>query len=126
MQVCPECGCKYGDNPGTVWICPKKDNCNFAWCRPPNDPRTGEARDPLLVEREKTHGSFTKTAEIAQQLKKIVHIHSSPEIKIAQVEALSMICTKIARILSGNPNEKEHYLDIAGYAKLGAEACDNG
>lgn len=83
-------------------------------------------RDPLLIEREKTHGSFTKTAEIAQQLKKIVHIHSSPEIKIAQVEALSMICTKIARILSGNPNEKEHYLDIAGYAKLGAEACDNG
>jgi hypothetical protein len=41
------------------------------------------------------------------------------------MEALEMICTKIARILSGNPNDPDHWKDIAGYAELGGEACDS-
>ena len=30
-------------------------------------------RDPLLVEREKTHGDFANNAAISQELKKIIH-----------------------------------------------------
>jgi hypothetical protein len=36
---------------------------------------------------------------------------------------MTMIMVKIARA-SCNPREKDHWLDIAGYAKLGAEVCE--
>ena len=35
-----------------------------------------------------------------------------------QKEALEMIQHKIGRILAGNPDHKDHWDDIAGYAKL--------
>jgi len=38
--------------------------------------------------------------------------------------ALHMIYVKIARILSGQASHRDHWDDIAGYAKLGSEACD--
>jgi hypothetical protein len=38
-------------------------------------------------------------------------------------EALDMIALKLSRILSGQANFKDHWDDIAGYAKLGSEAC---
>ena len=34
-----------------------------------------------------------------------------------------MIALKLSRILSGQSNFKDHWDDIAGYAKLGSEAC---
>lgn len=82
-------------------------------------------RDPLLVEREKTHGDYRSTAEIAQRLKKVIHDNlqtQHPMFCNIHRESLEMICTKIARILAGDPAIKDHWNDIAGYAKLGAEA----
>lgn len=79
-------------------------------------------REPILVEREKTHGLFGHVAHTAQQLKAVFQLlehRRSP----AQNEALDLIATKLARILHGNPNEPDHWKDIAGYAKLGEEAC---
>ena len=38
-----------------------------------------------------------------------------------QVEALDMIATKIARILNGNPDHVDSWIDIAGYATLVAD-----
>jgi Domain of unknown function (DUF6378) len=81
-------------------------------------------RDSLLVEREKTHGTFEETAEIAQNIKDIIHKHHGVFPRCTtQDEALDMIATKIARILSGDPFEKDHWNDISGYAQLGAESC---
>jgi Domain of unknown function (DUF6378) len=88
-------------------------------------------RDPLLVEREKTHGDFKTVAEISQQIKELFDkyaVKPNPVYGIngpcpAQREALQMIAVKIARILSGDPHCKEHWNDIKGYAELGAEAC---
>ena len=34
-----------------------------------------------------------------------------------------MIALKLSRILSGQSNFKDHWDDIAGYAKLASEAC---
>lgn len=82
-------------------------------------------RDQLLQEREKTHGDYRSTAEIAQRLKKIIADNTQithPMFCNIHRESLDMICTKIARILSGNPAIKDHWDDIAGYAKLAAEA----
>lgn len=81
-------------------------------------------RDPILVEREKTHGDFGKQAEFAQMLK--AQFRRQPKMSAlqpAQHEALDLIATKIARILHGNQAEPDHWLDIAGYAKLGMENC---
>lgn len=90
-----------------------------------NTPRVlaTNSRDPLLNERQKTHGSFKDNAAISQQLKGIFGMqeHQRPH---AQNEALDMIALKLSRILSGQANFKDHWDDIAGYAKLGSEACD--
>ncbi len=84
-------------------------------------------RDPLLVEREKTHGSFAKNAEISQRLKLLFDefgLNKPGDFQWIHREALDMIALKISRILSGQAKTKDHWDDIAGYAKLGAEACD--
>lgn len=80
-------------------------------------------REPILAEREKTHGSFTNVANTAQAIKGEMATEDS-KVNNAQLEALHLIATKIARIVHGNPNEPDHWRDIAGYAKLGEEACD--
>lgn len=80
-------------------------------------------RDPLLQERNKTHGSFAMNAAISQGIKGIYRIGCEPA-KVAHREALEMIALKISRILSGQADFKDHWDDIAGYAKLGSEACD--
>lgn len=112
-------------------------HCGFYGCPYKNKPNT---RDPILVEREKTHGDFRATAGIAQQIKSSFHSWNHTYdgqlvltgatntawngLPPRQKEVLEMIATKIARILSGAANEKDHWKDIAGYAKLGEEACD--
>ena len=83
-------------------------------------------RDPLLTEREKTHGSFARNAHYSQELKRIfTHaFNGAPSMNEVHREALDMIALKLSRILSGQANFKDHWDDIAGYAKLGSEACD--
>lgn len=99
--------------------------CSCGWF---NDPRQLELplpRDPLLVEREKTHGDFAQNAMVAQGIKTIFEAHGyHTKLSYRQAEALDLIASKIGRIIAGDHNFKEHYIDIAGYAKLGAEACD--
>lgn len=43
---------------------------------------------------------------------------------LCQREALEMIVHKIGRIISGNPHFRDHWADIAGYAKLVENMCD--
>lgn len=83
-----------------------------------------QALEQLIAEREKTHGSFAVTAKISQELKAVIHAYNTPIVSNAQIEALDMMCSKIARILNGNPQERDHWIDIAGYARLGEEACE--
>ena len=81
-------------------------------------------RDPLLVEREKTHGDFVVNAAISQALKRIIHAPTVlRNFSDVQSEALDMIALKLSRILSGQADFKDHWDDIAGYAKLASEAC---
>lgn len=80
-------------------------------------------REPILNERELTHGKFENTAFIAQTLKYYLRKYTISKPNAIQQEALDMICSKIARICSGNPAEVDHWRDISGYAKLGEEGC---
>jgi hypothetical protein len=87
-------------------------------------------RDPLLTEREKTHGSFEHNARLSQILKSVIQGRydgiekSYKELCPIHREALDMIALKLSRILSGQANFRDHWDDIAGYAKLASEACE--
>lgn len=81
-------------------------------------------RDPILVERNKTHGAFFTNAECSQKLKDVLKGYGYKDLGVVHKEALEMICLKVSRIMSGQAKFKDHWDDIAGYAKLGAEACD--
>lgn len=73
----------------------------------------------ILEEREKTHGNFRDHSYYTQALKSV--IKESPNydrMSEMQMEALDMIVHKIGRILAGNPDHKDHWLDIEGYARL--------
>lgn len=77
-------------------------------------------RDPVLNQREQTHGSFKRNAAIWDGL-----LYALEGAAIANPEqrlALNMICLKISRACQ-HPEVKDHWDDIAGYAKLAAEAC---
>jgi transposase len=78
--------------------------------------------DTILDERATTYGSFEDVAETAQSIKDILYGTTGlPEIRSDQREALDMIASKIARIVNGDPDYVDSWLDIAGYATLVAD-----
>ena len=70
-----------------------------------------------LNERESTHGGFSDSARVTQELKMVLHCENAV-MTDTQKEAIDMICHKLGRIVCGNPNHKDHWHDIAGYATL--------
>lgn len=78
----------------------------------------------VLTERGKRYGTFTGHADVTQDLKGIIADHLRSRTKILcndQQEALDMICHKIGRIINGDPDYDDSWVDIAGYAKLVAD-----
>lgn len=78
--------------------------------------------DAILNERGKRYGLFVHHADISQDFKHRMQGCSSwPKLAPDQKEALEMIAHKIARILNGDPNYADSWVDIAGYATLVAD-----
>jgi hypothetical protein len=80
-----------------------------------------------LAERGARYGTFTGHAEIAQRLKAVMRVYEAErgcDLDPDQREALEMIAHKIARILNGDPNYVDSWVDIAGYAKLVADRLE--
>lgn len=81
-----------------------------------------------LAERGSRYGKFKDHAEITQKLKNQIadfrFIHKKPPLSPDQQEALDMICHKIGRIVNGDPNYADSWIDIAGYAKLVADRLE--
>ena len=78
--------------------------------------------DDVLTERGKRYGVFRQHAYIAQGFK-LIMMQEEGWNRLAddQKEALEMIAHKIARILNGDPNYVDSWIDIAGYAQLVAD-----
>ena len=77
-----------------------------------------------LEERGNRYGKFTGHSEITIALKNVIHIELLKREKILpddMTEALHMICHKIGRIINGNENYDDSWIDIAGYAQLVAD-----
>ena len=78
----------------------------------------------VLDERAIQYGSYMQASDTAIRIKGIMHnavarneAHLYPD----QLQALDMIATKISRIVNGNPNHTDSWIDIAGYATLVAD-----
>jgi hypothetical protein len=72
--------------------------------------------------KQKTHGDYKDTAEISQNLKSVMSTGKNwNALRNTQREALELIVMKVARILSGDQNFRDHWDDIEGYAELGGE-----
>jgi hypothetical protein len=78
----------------------------------------------ILDERGKRYGTFVGHAEVSQQLKTVMGdalMQRGKDLTYDQYEALDMIAHKIARIINGDPNYADSWIDIAGYAQLVAD-----
>src|SRR5512144_268419 len=83
--------------------------------------------DQTLNDRGKHYGSFVGYAKVTQELKKVIAVALSAKNKVLaddQQEALDMIVHKIGRIVNGDPNYADSWVDIAGYAKLVADRLE--
>ena len=73
----------------------------------------------VLADRARTHGDFEHVAKMSQNLKhQMQSVNAYAHLDYYMAESLEQIAMKIARILSGNAMQVDHWQDIAGYATL--------
>lgn len=80
--------------------------------------------DKILDARGSNYGDFMSHAEVTQQLKNVMMAHlikKGKTLVVDQQESLEMIFHKIGRIVNGDPDYADSWVDIAGYAKLVAD-----
>ena len=90
---------------------------------PKPEPEVGGV-DKVLDTRGDQYGSFMQSASTAIRIKSAIHdaIYSNDlEVFPDQVLSLDMIAVKISRIVNGDPNHTDSWIDIAGYATLVAD-----
>jgi hypothetical protein len=83
--------------------------------------------DETLSERGNKYGEFAGHAQVSQRLKQMARFELSYRDKRLaedQLEALDMIFHKIARIINGDPDYADSWVDIAGYATLVANRLE--
>ena len=75
--------------------------------------------EATLAERGSRYGDFESVAGTTRALMRtLADADRFDELSAAQYEALHMICSKMARIVNGDPDYTDNWHDIAGYAKL--------
>lgn len=77
-----------------------------------------------LAERGARYGDFTDHAVVAQALQDVMR--GTPgwsRLSADKKQALTVIADKQARILSGDPEYRDNWHDIQGYAKLAEDRC---
>lgn len=75
--------------------------------------------DAILKERGSRYGDFMGHANVTQLIKQSIRLGKNwSHMRNDQKEALEMIAHKIGRIINGDPNYRDSWDDIAGYALL--------
>jgi len=80
--------------------------------------------DAILNERGSRYGNFLDHARVTYKLKEVARSFAEEKGKtfaVDQCEAMDMIFHKLGRILNGDPNYADSWVDIAGYAQLVAD-----
>ena len=83
-----------------------------------------------LTERKETHGEFNRVSRLHVELLEAFKTFSWNNWEVDYLEpqmvALDMILHKLSRIGCGNPDETDHWRDIAGYATLVVKELEKG
>ena len=75
--------------------------------------------DETLAQRGNRYGDFEGHAMVTQRLKVAMSSHPNyAHLSVDKREALEMIQHKIGRIINGDPEYKDSWTDIIGYARL--------
>jgi hypothetical protein len=77
--------------------------------------------EETLDARAQDYGTFKEGAALMQGIKRLLADHARRHDKLFaddQWEAIEMIVHKMARIVNGNPDKVDSWIDIAGYATL--------
>jgi hypothetical protein len=81
--------------------------------------------ESVLAERGSRYGDFRDHGFVTQNIKSAMRASKKwVFLTPAQQEALEMIAHKIGRILNGDPNYKDSWVDIEGYAHLISQALE--
>ena len=76
-----------------------------------------------LNERSRTHGNYKDTAAMSQDIKAVLRTGKNwSALTDSQKESLEAISVKLARILNGNANFRDHWDDVVGYGQLAADS----
>ncbi len=80
----------------------------------------GNMSAPSIIQtRSETHGDFTINSHVSQAIKRAVRAHGKyQDLHDYQREAIDAIAGKIGRIVAGDADFSDHWVDIAGYAEL--------
>jgi hypothetical protein len=90
-------------------------------------PSSSDQITSTLSERGEKYGPFIGHAEVSRALKNVLRFYtverkgSWQTLDADMAEALEMIAHKMARIINGDQNHTDSWIDIAGYAKLVAD-----
>lgn len=90
---------------------------------------TADSTTLLISQRNHTHGDYSEQALITENIVLMMAHNGDAQhsrwlaMTPGQRHALTLIATKIGRILAGDPDFRDHWDDIAGYARLVAERC---
>lgn len=77
-----------------------------------------------LKERGIRYGDFKEQGRITQNIKQAMRTMTNwDDLSDDKKEALDMIASKISRILNGDPEYRDNWHDIAGYATLAEKNC---
>ncbi len=80
--------------------------------------------EQTLAERGARYGDFTDHAKLAQHLQDVMRAaHGWEYLTADKKQALTVIADKIARVLTGDPEYRDNWHDIQGYAKLAEDRC---
>jgi hypothetical protein len=80
----------------------------------------------ILDDREDRYGNYSDVSDISQKLKVVFRQHFNwDSLYPYQRESLDMIANKLARIINGDKNYDDSWVDIAGYAQLVVDRIKN-
>ena len=73
----------------------------------------------VLAQRGPKYGKFTDQAAVSQSLKHVMfNTPNWRNMAADQREALEMVAMKISRVLCGDPDYADNFVDVAGYSTL--------
>lgn len=80
-----------------------------------------QSTSEILEERGSRYGAFSGHSAVSQGIQHIISTHNVAKwgaMQPDQREALFMIAHKMGRIINGDPDYADSWIDIAGYATL--------